>query len=425
VIFLEILLLRAWVLFAAFNLTVVADRALKRTSVFEQAAGLRLRPENVIKLKKYKKFSKAKFLRRIIVVLFFLHSVPFIIQWMAKPEVFQISFENSPSCYQSPAYYFNFYFQVALAIIALILAWNLQLVQDSLHIKRELILMALYWITYNIMILITSYLPNEDISAVWLWVIFDIAFYVMFLFKPLKDVVPGFCVWRISFEKFERDGESVTNVSRFSSKNVQSLKDLKQYRKASRLFRHDVGTGEFLTLLHDNVFFEAFRKFLADELAAENLLFWKHVQDYRFVCSAVHHEDFAVKEDEQKMAILNHCKETAKQIFEIYMSEDASLEINLPSRLFNLYRDIPWDEFNDFDMDLFDPAEKEIVQLMRINFFERFRKTSDFLSGKARAIVAEEETIMYEVAKNKGLTRTASLGITRTMSLGDVGVKRI
>jgi hypothetical protein len=160
-IFMEVLAMRTIVLYLSFNRVAILQDAVRplRSEASSGGGGdeeemivkIDFTPEQLEELQKLAKYTSKEFLFKIILILIGIHSIPFFIYLMVNPELASLPFSSSPVCYLSGPYQFNVYVQVLMSLIVIGSTYLMRLKNDLYHIKRELVLLAGFWIAYNVL----------------------------------------------------------------------------------------------------------------------------------------------------------------------------------------------------------------------------------------------------------------------------------
>lgn len=154
-----------------------------------------------------------------------------------------------------------------------------------------------------------------------------------------------------------------------------------------------------------------FRKFLKLEHSEENLDFWLKIEEFKVVG--------AQKPDS--------IRETAKSIFEKYLSSYSTNSVNVSGKSLSSITDILYSDVQ-VDIHLFDLCQKEIFELMKSDSFERFLKHELSINLAHRLEekpgffdVGEDgrtDTKLSQIARNPHLRRSVSMSSQLRPDLG-------
>eukprot|EP00475_Leptophrys_vorax_P000823 TRINITY_DN10446_c0_g1_i2.p1 TRINITY_DN10446_c0_g1~~TRINITY_DN10446_c0_g1_i2.p1 ORF type:complete len:371 (+),score=81.81 TRINITY_DN10446_c0_g1_i2:1-1113(+) len=119
---------------------------------------------------------------------------------------------------------------------------------------------------------------------------------------------------------------------------------------------------KFESFLANEVFFKAFKNFLASEFCVESLLYWNVVNEFR----ALHQFE------------LGAARLLATKILENYIKPGSIFEINISQQMRTSLLQVNV-EAKDFPKeDMFDDTQSEVLNLMYSGAFVRFKRTAEF-----------------------------------------------
>ncbi len=289
------------------------------------------------KLQKVQILSKKKVVLLLCAVALIFHSVGFALDWVQNS--YLLNSDKVDICYKSISFEINKYFAYAIGIVALVVLFYSKLKRDIYALWFDYFGRSLFWIFYIFfsddgLKLIGLTDLQKQYYDVYLWLSFNLVFFFGFLMFPYL---------------------------KFTRKNLKSnVVKVDPFLKTNDVLK----TESIVSLLGDEKFFTAFQHFLEKELSVEHLMFWKDVQEYKNLqCS-----------QESKDVVKNH----ALCIYTTYLSEQSVLQVNVSHEVFAYYSSLNWDDQSIYEYSLFDDAEIQVLQLLKNDSLQRFRKSEDF-----------------------------------------------
>mmetsp|Transcript_27356 Transcript_27356/g.51873 ORF Transcript_27356/g.51873 Transcript_27356/m.51873 type:complete len:643 (+) Transcript_27356:165-2093(+) len=135
--------------------------------------------------------------------------------------------------------------------------------------------------------------------------------------------------------------------------------------------------AELKHILSHQIGMEVFETFLKKELADENIMFYKAVNEYKLAKKS----PSELKPGER--CISPSRRRTSRAIYEEFISQKADTQVNIPGKMrahieaMAIGENTPLPEEN-VPIDVFDKAEEEIYKLMVRDNYARFKKTDEF-----------------------------------------------
>eukprot|EP00475_Leptophrys_vorax_P019565 TRINITY_DN26803_c0_g1_i1.p1 TRINITY_DN26803_c0_g1~~TRINITY_DN26803_c0_g1_i1.p1 ORF type:complete len:612 (-),score=133.16 TRINITY_DN26803_c0_g1_i1:60-1895(-) len=319
--------------------------------------------EQIQNLRKLQYLGSTRFLILLVLVTVGLYVAPYVFHWIANPTLFDVSFIDSQTCFDSNVYRSLFVLQFVYAFGSLVILVFVRMKEDIFGAKSELILLAIYWIYFTVSqnaVYVALY--YNPIIAIWQWTGNRLIFYLLFSYRPL----------------FFLKADNPLRFNRWKRVSGSALQDANGVQNNE----FEASTAALREILEDSKGFELFKEYLASEFCSEALLFWREVQDYRKLCAQAlaaeqtHHISNQAK-------FISKSKALAKKIFELYLTKDSAFQVNLSSQQLAQYSIQNWNSSgNDLNADLFTDAEEEVLLVMTYGPFPRFVKTKAFLDYK-------------------------------------------
>eukprot|EP00475_Leptophrys_vorax_P008019 TRINITY_DN15130_c0_g1_i1.p1 TRINITY_DN15130_c0_g1~~TRINITY_DN15130_c0_g1_i1.p1 ORF type:complete len:635 (+),score=173.97 TRINITY_DN15130_c0_g1_i1:34-1905(+) len=151
---------------------------------------------------------------------------------------------------------------------------------------------------------------------------------------------------------------------------MAALAALENLQKSKAMDRY-----AFAVLLEVDLELNIFKEFLTFEYAEENLLFWREIFEYDQIVKANLKEGESLVHGSKLYKVL---KRKANKIADTFLEEGAPLSVNVSGEIREkLLADIAGKK--DFAKNLFDPARKEVEELMIQGAYPRFNKSKSEL----------------------------------------------
>lgn len=272
------------------------------------------------------------------------------------------------------------FYAIALTVVSffiiLVLYRRIRDVKENLDIKQDFLWIAYMALFRIFLIILTWFVPP---FATVNWEIFDLSAIVLCL-PNIGDS------WRQLIYVSNRAKREQKKKHSTNSEGTNKSTDEETGVSQRKTTHNEHFLREFLELLLDENGFHLFEEFLQLEFSFENLLFWKQARTYRLK----YYESLAVKEmiDENDV---NQCLRDSMFIYDQFIPSDSPMMINISASTRNdiiagmnkIKRRVSVVEQGEHrnltDLhELFTKAENEILRLMAMDSYTRFKCTEAY-----------------------------------------------
>ncbi|KAI9329754.1 RGS domain-containing protein [Obelidium mucronatum] len=166
-----------------------------------------------------------------------------------------------------------------------------------------------------------------------------------------------------------------------STASQHSLTSIKAPTLAAKGKRRASTIADINTVLEDGYSkpysLDDFQSFLKAEHSEENIQYYMALQEYKTLCkkvpSAILHDVSCIPQDSPFSGHIGKIVSSMNQMLEIYFTNDATTELNIPSKLLKPFLAAVREKHN-FHPDIFKPITENVLLMMKLSSFPNFQK---------------------------------------------------
>jgi hypothetical protein len=309
-------------------------------------------------LDKINRYFSAKLLMKVLFATISLATALMVISWIVYPNEWNIGKNQVQHCngYGDPIAVVN-YAWLTISVIAFCVLFSKT---SSMAAGKFLKFEILCLIVFDVAWVLAGWI-NDPLTNGYLSVTIGIVYYYVLLKRTIDKEMK--VIARENAHFLGRGSSMNTEVSEqaFELAKSTSIEDrggtnagttVKQVRAGGSLHK-------FQEFLENEDFCSKFKNFLAREYCMENYLFYKAVEEFK-----------------KKQLTEEETRNVVKSIYDMFVCPGSTLEVNISSEMRDTL--LRLDLEAAIDPQIFDKAELEVMTLMYLGPFIRFRGTPEF-----------------------------------------------
>jgi hypothetical protein len=227
-------------------------------------------------------------------------------------------------------------------------------VEDNHFLKLEIKRIVLFFLALITIYILVRFVPGVDTNS-----INSISYAVI-----LETELPAFVMVYVCFLdialRASRSGTKNIALSKISHTNYEAIESSREPSRAHPSTKKLMNsTEEMEQLLENPQKLEAFRQFLQKEFCVEGLLFLEHVYFFKKNCPTLSSADRTG---------------VAFAVYSMFIGEDSPLNVNISGKQREVLKSAFTNQgANEISEDVFDKAYLEVINLLAIDSFQRFK----------------------------------------------------